>query len=80
MRNVTFLSDATSVDFNVSFGVGRLGWNWAEARGEGSEHLAFAGRHAGNRLTVLALLLAAVAGEPEQLDDLVGGQQDSARA
>src|SRR5690242_17258956 len=33
MRNVTFLSAATSVDFSVSFGVGRLCGNWAEARG-----------------------------------------------
>src|SRR5678815_1698697 len=45
-----------------------------EARGEGFEHLAFAERQAGDRLTLLALLLAAVAGEPEQLDDLVAGQ------
>src|SRR3954447_25842631 len=51
-----------------------------EARGEGLEHLAFAVRQAGNRLTVLALLLAAVAGEPEQLDDLVAGQEGLARA
>src|SRR3954449_2572675 len=51
-----------------------------EARGEGVEHLAFAVRQAGDRLTVLALLLAAVAGEPEQLADLVAGQQGLARA
>src|SRR5690348_7105622 len=42
-----------------------------ETRGEGFEHLPFAVRQAGNRLTVLALPLAAVVGEPEQLDDLV---------